>query len=250
MSKVFGPRSWIFWWAAMTATVFLQEPIRWLGNFFRDKSVFAPNIPPFSLLGGLNSWIDGVAEWLRTGIKFNPGSVLLSAGPLSVYNWMIALFIGLVILVLAALLYSRALGTSTLLDDFVALFALYFVIRIEAHLLFITNLPIISPAAKSLVGNQVVSFMILLIFLVGLTITGEGLRDARSFWRGVFEVVIVAVLLFPVEAGNLIASGLDWLLFFAAWLARSIYIATGWALIGIVLAFRRLYYADTDARRA
>ncbi|MGE5139105.1 MAG: hypothetical protein ACM3JD_06585 [Rudaea sp.] len=247
MSNVLAPRSWVFWWAALTATVFLRDALTWLSSIFRNKSVFAPTIPPFSLVAGVNGIIDGVAEWIRTGVQFKPNDLLLAFGPLGIRNWMIALFIGLVILIIAALVYRRALGTSALLDDIAALIVLYFVIRIEAHLLAIAQLPALSQTAKSLVGNQILSFIVLLALLAGLTITGEGLKDARSFWRGVIELFLVAILLFPVEAAGAVAAFFDLIRTFGNLVMSNMLFAAIWAAFGIALALRRLYYVDARA---
>ncbi len=244
MSQVLGPRSWVFWWAALTATVFLRDAITWLSDFFRNSSIFAPTIPPFSLVSGLNGSIDGIAEWLRTQVAFRPGDVLIGAGPLVIYNWMIAIFMGILLLLVAALLYRRALASSALLDDLAALFVLYFVIRIEAHLFSLSELPVLSEAAKTIVGNQLFSFVVLLVLLIGLTVTGQGLRAARAFWRGIVELLVVAILLFPTETAAAIAAGLDLLLSFSNLILTNLMFAAAWAVLGIILALRRLYYVD------
>ncbi|MGB8646441.1 MAG: hypothetical protein WCF84_14475 [Anaerolineae bacterium] len=242
MSKVFGPKSWVFWWALLTATVFLPDALRWQASLFRNKSLFAPTIPPFNLVGILNSTIDGAAEWIRTGIKFKPNDILIAAGPVSVPNWSLAVLAGIVLLAVAAVFYVRALKTSSLLDDILALVLLYFVIRMEAHLFSIASLPLLSPGAKALVGNQLVSFLLLLFLLAGLTLTGGGIKDPRSFWRGLIEFLLVAILLFPLEATAFLALQMDLLVQFGTLMRTNLLFAALWALTGIFLAVWRLYH--------
>ncbi len=244
MAKVLGPRSWIFWWAVLTATVFLKGAVSWLMGVFRDTTVFRTNVPPFNLLPSLNSLIDAAATWMQNSIKFKPNDILIAVGSFSVPNWIFAVLAAVVFLGVAAVVYSKALATSSILDDIGALILLYFVIRVEAHLFALTSLPILSPGAKSLIGNDVVVFIILLLFLLGLTITGEGLQVARSFWRGLIEFLVVALLLFPKEVASATVNGLNALIQFASLLQSNLTIAGAWALVGLALAGTRLYHAD------
>ncbi len=247
MSHVLGPRSWIFWWAGLTSMAFLQDWLRGLAAFFRSDVVFSPNIPPFNLVPGVNSWIDQMAETIRTTIKFNPNGVLLSFGSFAIQNWAIAVLLGILILLLAGWFYSRALATSALLDDFLALIVLYFVIRIEAHLVSLANILGLSGAARSFLSNPLAAFVILMFFLIGLAVTGEGLRSPRSFWRGLLEALLVGILLFPADAGRYIAMGIDTLAGFGTLLRNNVSFSLVWGVVGLVLALRRLYYVDVQA---
>lgn len=241
MATVLGPRSWVFWWAGLTATVFLQTWLRGIADFFRDKGIFNNNIPPFNITSGLNGLIDNAAEYIRTTVKFNPNSAIVSVGPIAIQNWMIALLLGLIILLLAGVLYVRALGTSGLLDDLIALIVLYFVIRIEAHLIAIARFTALSGAAQSLLANPAISFVILFLLLVILTFIGEGFRNAQSFWRGVIEGIIVAILLFPQQASSAVAAGIDGLAFFGKLLQTQTTLGVVWGVIGMFLALQHLY---------
>ncbi len=244
MLNVLGPRSWIFWWAGLTALAFLQDLLTSLADFFKSQSLFTRDIPPFSLIPGLNGWIDTAAVWLQTNVQFDANKPLAQLGPIGIPNWSIALLVGILILVIALLLYRKALATSSLLDDFGALFALYFVIRIEAHLLSIAKIPAIGPAAQSVLGNQLFSFGVVMLFLLGLAVTGEGLKSTRSFWRALAEVLIVAILLFPTEAGTWVANGILTLNEFGSNLRNNLVLGAAWGLIGLILAVQRLYYGD------
>ncbi len=247
MWNVLNPRSWIFWWAGLTALVFLQQWLRQLASFFRDQVIFSPDIPPFNLVPSVNAAIDSAAEYIRTTIQFRPGDVLVQVGPIVIQNWLIALLIGVFVLVGAGVLYSRALGTSTLLDDFVALLVLYFVIRIEAHLVALGNILGLSDAARAFIGNPWISFIILMLLLIGLTATGGGLRSAHSFWLGLFEALIVAFLLFPMQAGGFVANVLDLLAQFGTLIQSNVAFGLLWGVVGLVLALQRLYYVDANA---
>ncbi len=247
MWSVLNPRSWIFWWAGLTSLVFLQTWLHQLAGFFRDQVVFSPNIPPFNFVPTVNSAIDAAAEYIRTTVQFRSSDVLVRLGPLTLANWIIALFVGILILIGAGVLYSRALSTSTLLDDFVALIVLYFVIRVEAHLIAIANIDGLSNLAQAFIANPWISFVILMLLLLGLIGTGGGLRSARSFWLGLLEAVVVAILIFPTQAGGYIANVLDLLARFGALLQTNVTFSLVWGLLGLILAVRRLYYVDANA---
>ncbi len=246
MVNVLGPKSWIFWWAALTTTAFLQSLLVQVADFFRNQAVFSRNIPPFSFVPSVNGWIDTIANTIQKSIQFDPTKPLASLGPIAIPNWTIAILVGVLVLVGALVVYRRALATSAILDDFLALFLLYFVIRIEGHLFAIANILGSSKTIQSVLNNQYFSFSIVLLFLIGLAVTGEGLKSARSFWRALGELLIVGVLIFPTEAGIWLANGIDGLAKFGGLLQQTPYNAA-WGVIGLFLAIRRLYYADAKA---
>jgi hypothetical protein len=247
MGIVLRPRSWIFWWSVLTATVFLQDLLQRLAGFFRDHVIFSSDIPPFNVVAGVDAWIDGTAETIRTTVKFNPGDVLAGFGPVSIHNWMMAALVGILILVLVGILYVRALNTDALFDDFVALIVLYFVIRIEAHLVSIANFPTLSAAGKSVIENPGLAFIILMVLLAVLVLGGGGITKPRAIWRGFIEGLLLAILLFPMEAGGAVAVGIDGLAAFGALLAKNITFGVLWGVIGMLLALSQLYYADAKA---
>jgi hypothetical protein len=250
MTTVFGSRSWVIWWAALTATIFLQDWLRGLSKFFRNTDVFTPTIPPFNFAAVLNTWIDSAAEYIRTVVKFNPNQVIASVGPISIGNWVFALLFGIVILAVAAVFYVRALGTSGLLDDIFALILLYFVIRIEAHLITIAKFQLLSSAGKTLLDNPAISFGIVLILLLVLAFAGEGFRDPRSFWRGLIEGLIVAIFLFPTQAAAAVAAGLDALAGFGRLIQTNVTVGVVWGLVGVIMAIWQLYSRGGGGARA
>ena len=247
MGIVLRPRSWIFWWAGLTATVFLQDMIQRLASFFRDQVIFSNDIPPFNVVAGVDTWIDGTADYIRTTVKFKPDDVLASGGPVSVHNWMFAALVGILILAVVGILYVKALNTDALFDDFVALIMLYFVIRIEAHLVSIANFPTLSEAGRSVIQNPGLAFVVLMALLAVLALGGGGINKPRAIWRGMMEGVLLAILLFPMQAGGAVAVGIEGLGAFGALLQKNITFGVLWGVIGMILALSQLYYADAKA---
>jgi hypothetical protein len=247
MGIVLRPRSWIFWWSGLTATVFLQDLLPRLATFFRDHVIFSPDIPPFIFVASVNGWIDAAAEYIRNTVKFKPQDVLAGIGSVAIENWMIAALIGVLILVAVGVLYVRALNTDALLDDFVALIVLYFVIRIEAHLVSIANFPTLSAAGRSVLQNRGIAFAILLVLLAVLALGGGGINKPRAIWRGLIEGLLLAILLFPMEAGGAVAVGIDGLTAFGSLLQKNLTFGVLWGILGMILALSQLYYADARA---
>ncbi|RIK23806.1 MAG: hypothetical protein DCC52_12910, partial [Chloroflexi bacterium] len=141
MRDVLGPKNWIFWWAALTAAVFFQEQLPTVAQFFMDSGFFSSTTFPFSLVAGLNAWIDSIAQNIENSIQFNPQATLIAIGPIQIQAWVIAVIVGLLVLGGAIALYMRALKSSALGDDILALLALYFILRVEAHIIGLTNVP-------------------------------------------------------------------------------------------------------------
>lgn len=247
MGIVLRPKSWIFWWAGLTATIFLQDLLTRLASFFRDNVIFSPDIPPFNLVAALNSWIDGISEYVRNTVKFDPNGTLASFGSITLHNWTFTALLGILILVFVGALYVRALGTDTLFDDVFALIALYFVIRIESHLVSIANFPTIGAAGRAVLEQPGIAFAILMVLLVVLVLGGGGIARPKAIWRGLLEGILLAILLFPTQAGGAIAAGIDLIASFGALLARNLTFGVLWGIIGMILALRQLYYADAKA---
>jgi hypothetical protein len=138
MRDVFGSRNWIYWWAAITAMVFLRDQLPTIANFFQDSGFFSPTQFPFSLVSGLNAWLDSVAVGIESSVQFDPNAYVITS-PVAVPNWVLAFIVGLLILGGAVALYVRALKSSSLGDDILTLLALYFILRVEAYILGLTN---------------------------------------------------------------------------------------------------------------
>ena len=128
MRGIFGSKNWVYWWAALTASIFLKAQLPTVGNFFQDSGFFSPNTFPFNLVSGLNDWLDTVAVGLENSIQFNPNAPIITS-PILVPNWILAVFIGLMVLGASVALYVRALKSTGLGDDVLTLLALYFILR-------------------------------------------------------------------------------------------------------------------------
>jgi hypothetical protein len=249
MREVVSVRNWVFWWAILTTTVFLQEWLRRLADFLRDKTIFSPNGFPFNVIAGLNGLVDNAATAIR-GIGFDPSQQLAKIGPVTIQNWVIALFVGLVALALAALFYIRALQSPTWGDDILALVVLYFVIRIEAQLISIAKVSPLTPAGRELINNPAATFWILMLFLLVDVFLGEGLHSKRAFWRGLLEAVFTALLLLPAQSAQILAFGIDRFADFGRVVQTNLVFGLIWGIVGMLLALTRLYGSSGEGRKA
>ncbi len=250
MAEVFGVRSLIYWWGVLTASVFIKEWLKQLAAFLLDPKSFSSEKFPFNMLPGLNSWIDGAAIYIRDQIKFDPKQIIAGSGSLTIYNWMLAIAVGLILLGVAVALYIRALNTATWLDDFLALGVIYIVLRIEGHIAALAALPI-QNWFRSFVDNPGTAFLIILVLLLFLVFFGEGFHSKRAFWRALLEAALLALFIFPRET----AAAFGYL--FQAWsqlgsslsLPENAPFAIIWGLLGIILALQRLTAQEVAGRR-
>ncbi len=239
MSEVFSARSLMYWWAALSATVFLKDWLKNLAAFVRSSDLFAPDKLPFNLIPGVNGWIDQAAEAIRTGIKFKPEQELAAIGPVHIQSWTLAVAVGCLFLGLGIGLYIRSLNSSTWFDDFLALFVIYGILRIEGHIVAVTQLPI-KEQFRSFVNNPTTAFVLLLVLLLALVFFGEGIRSRRAFWRAFLEVIVLAVFMFPRNTALAISGVILGLSQFGTSLAQFTPFAIIWGMIGMFLAIQRL----------
>jgi hypothetical protein len=239
MRDVFGSRNWIYWWAALTATVFLRDWLPTIANFFRDSGFFSPNTFPFSLVSGLNAWIDSVAQNIETTVQFNPNAPIVTA-PIVVPSWILAVVVGLLILAGAVGLYVRALKSSALGDDILTLLALYFILRVESHIIGLVNGGPLESAGDVIIQNQLAGFWILMFFLFLLIFMGGGLQSRRAFWRGLLEAVVIALFVIPTETASILSLMFMGLFTFANLLNTNLVFGVAWGLVGVVMALTRL----------
>ncbi len=240
MSEVFSVRSLIYWWAALSSTIFLKDWLKQLANFVRMPGMFIRDKFPFNLVPGINSWIDGAAEYVRSRVGFNPTQPLLTA-PIVVPAWMIAIFFAAFLVGLGVALYMRSLRTATWFDDFIALIGIYILLRMVGHTVAIASLPVLDQF-RDFVNNPTTSLIILLTLLMLLIFLGEGFRSRRAFWRALIEGTVVAVFMFPAETANAIGFLIQALANLGASLAEpaNAPFALLWGLIGVILALQRL----------
>lgn len=239
MRDVLGPKNWIFWWAALTAAVFFQSQLPTVAQFFQDSGFFSPTTFPFSLVAGLNAWIDSVAQNIENSIQFNPQATLIAIGPVQIQAWVIAVIVGLLVLGGAIALYMRALKSSALGDDILALLALYFILRVEAHIIGLTNVPQLQGASNFL-GDPLMSFYVMMFFLLLLVFMGGGLNSRRAFWRGLMEAVLIALFVVPAQTADLIGAMIMGLYTFTNLLMTNLVFGLFWGVTGAVLAITRL----------
>lgn len=240
MRDVFGSRNWIFWWAALTATIFLRDWLPIIANFFKDSGFFSPATFPFSLVAGLNEWIDSVAQSIENAVQFNPNATLFTLGPLAVPSWILAVIVGLLVLGGAVALYVRALKSHSLGDDIITLLVLYFVMRVEAYILGLTNVGPFEGAGNLIIDNPLVAFWIMMLFLFVLIFMGGGLNSRRAFWRGLLEALLIALFVLPTQTANLIALFFQGLYTFTTLLSTNLVLGVVWGLAGVLMALTRL----------
>jgi hypothetical protein len=251
MAEVFGLRSLIYWWGFFTATVFVHDWLTQLSVFLLAPNNFSPDKFPFNMRPGLDSWIDGAANYIRDQIKFDPTQVIAGSGSLTIYGWMLAVAVGLLFIGIAIALYIRALSTATWLDDFLALAVVYVVLRIEGHIVSLAALPI-QNWFRGFVDNPGTAFLTLLALLALLVFFGEGFRSKRAFWRGLLEASLVAVFMFPRETAAAFGYVAQALAQFGESLVTpaNAPFAIIWGLIGMALAFQRLTTQESHVTRA
>lgn len=240
MSEVFSVRSLIYWWAALSSTIFLKGWLKQLGEFMTSPGTFLKDKFPFNILPGINSAIDGIAEYVRSRIGFNPNVPILTA-PVLVPAWVIAIFFALVLIGIGVAIYMRALRSVSWLDDFLALFGIYVILRLEGHITALTSLPILQQV-RDLVNNPTAAFIILLALLLVLIFFGEGYRSKGAFWRALIEGLVVAVFMFPLETANAVAYLVQAFAGLGSSLAEpsNAPFAIVWGAIGMLLALQRL----------
>lgn len=243
MRDVFGSRNWVFWWAAITATVFLKSWLPTIAQFFQDSGFFSPSNFPFNLVGGLNTWLDQLALGIENSVQFNPNAPLLTS-PIVVPNWIIAAVVGLLVMGGAVALYVRALKSHALGDDILTLFILYFVLRIIGHIIGFTNVGPLEGAGNILTQNPMAGFWILMLALFLLVFVGGGVNSRRAFWRGLLEAVLLALFLLPTQTAGALSTFFLTLYSFTNLLDTNFLFGILWGVVGAILALTRLTSAQ------
>lgn len=244
MRDVFGSRNWVFWWAAITATVFLKQWLPTISNFFQDSGFFSPLNFPFNLVGGLNAWLDQMAQGIESSVQFDPNAPLVSS-PVMVPNWILAALVGLLVLGGAVGLYVRALKSSAVGDDIITLFGLYFILRIEGYIIGFTNVGPLVGAGNLLTSNPLAGFWVLMLALFVLVFIGGGVNSRRAFWRGLFEAVLIALFVLPTQTATALSGFFAALFAFTNLLDTNFVFGILWGVIGAILAFTRLTATQT-----
>ncbi|MBI4673858.1 MAG: hypothetical protein HY741_19605 [Chloroflexi bacterium] len=239
MRDVFGSRNWIFWWAALTASVFLREQLPTVTNFFRDTGFFSPNTFPFSLVKGLNDWIDSVAINIENTVQFDPNSPIIRA-PIAVPSWILAVIVGLLVLGGAVALYVRALKSTALGDDILTLLALYFILRVESYIIGLTDVGPFQGTENIFVDNPLLGFYVMMFFLFVLVFMGGGLNSRQAFWRGLLEAILIALFVVPTQTANVLSLFFQGLYTFSILINTNLVLGVVWGAAGALMALTRL----------
>jgi len=235
----------------LTATAFIKDWLTNLGKLLTDGKTFTPDKVPFNMVPGLNAAIDKAAEYIRQAISFKPDQIIATIGPLPIPGWVLALVLGLVLIGLGVRLYLHALRSPAWYDDFVTLFVLYVILRLEGHIIGKTGLPL-QNWFKALVDTQAVPFVIILILLFSLSFAGEGLQSKRAFWRALIAAALVSLLVYPIQTASVLGYLVNALAFFGDSLNKpeNIYFTVAWGLLGMGLAIHRLTAPEGEAGKA
>lgn len=241
MINVIHFRSWIFWWGALTASLFVQDWLKGISDFMRSSEIFDRTKLPFSIVPGINTWIDDVAERIPASVQFNPTQEILVAGPVRLQGWVLAMLVAVIIFLLTIRYYRHALRTSAWFDDIFAILMIYLVFRIEGHIIALSRLPILE-GVRAFLNNPTTAFLTLLALTLFLVFFGEGLHSKRAFWRAVAEISLVALLLFPDETAGAAGWVVERFATFGAYLKEpaNVSFAVIWGIIGMLLAWQRL----------
>jgi hypothetical protein len=247
MSEVFGVRSLLYWWGVLTATVFVKDWLKQLAEFFKTSNTFTPDKIPFNIVPGVNSWIDGAADYIRVTIKFKPNDSLLTVGTFSVPSFVLAFLAGLILIGIATALVVRAIKSPVWFDDFIALAVMYVVLRLVGHVIALaTSLPFAN-SFRDFVNNPFAAYMVIMVLLLLLTFLGEGFQSKRAFWRALIAGSLLSLFMYPREISIVFGYILDALSQFGVGLASptNVPFAVAWGVVGMVLALQRLATSES-----
>lgn len=242
MAEIFGVRSLLYWWGVLTATVFVKDWLFQLALFFRTSDTFLPTRIPFNLLPSIDNAIKGVADYIKDTIKFKPDAVLIEIGTTRVQNYVLAILVGLICILFAALLLRRALRSHLWFDDFMALFVMYAVLRVVGHITSLTQTLPLANWFRVFADSKEAAYIVLMIVLLFLIFFGEGFQSKRAFWRAVIASFILSLFIYPQQVASYFGEFLGALALFGASLLdlKNIPFAITWGIIGMLLALYRL----------
>jgi hypothetical protein len=242
MSEVFGVRSLLYWWGVLTATVFVRDWLKQLGGFFKDSPTFTPDKIPFNILPGLNSWIDGAGNYIRVTVKFNANAPLFTVGSTAVPSYVLGFLGGFILIAIGAALLFRAIKSPAWFDDFIALAAMYIVLRIVGHIVSLATALPFANWFRDFVNNPFAAYVAIMVLLLFITFFGEGFQSKRAFWRAIIASSLFSLFMYPRQVSIIIGYILDALALFGEglWSQANIPFAVAWGVVGIFLALQRL----------
>ncbi|MBI3913137.1 MAG: hypothetical protein HY327_02905 [Chloroflexi bacterium] len=250
MREVFNlQRTGIFWWGLLTASVFLI-PGQWqraLVNFLRTTDLFKPDRPPFTWFENAGTWIDTVTAGAVAAVKFDSRAGLIYIGNFGLANAAITGLLAIVTIGLVFIFYARATKTKGILDDLLAMIAIYIVLRVVGVAAKGWNLPILDFIQKEEPRSYL---LILTVFMILLMIAGKAAMDSRVFFKVLFEGILIWFLIVPGPTIQAIAFLLELPVNINYTLQsepniRNYYaaIVAGWAIFGLFLAGTSIYTA-------
>lgn len=252
MSEIFGARSLLYWWGVLTATLFIKDWLKQLANFFKTSTTFAPDKIPFNILPGLNKWIDGAGDYIRTTVKFDANAELLKIGTTSIPSFVLAFLGGLLLIVFGVILLRRAIKSSAWFDDFIALAVMYIVLRIVGHIISLaTSLPFAN-WFRVLVDSPFAAYVVLMLLLLFITFFGEGFQSKRAFWRAIIASSLLSLFMYPRQVSIGFGYVLEALALFGAGLGEpaNIPFAAAWGVLGMYLAWHKLTVQEGGGKGA
>lgn len=249
MSEIFGVRSLIYWWGMLTATVFVKNWLFELAIFFQTSDTFSHTRVPFNLLFNVDNAIQSVADYIKDVVKFKPEAELVRIGTTVIPNYVLAVLFGLICVIFAGLLVRRALRSPLWFDDFVAIFAMYAVLRIVGHITSLTKTLPLANWFRVFADSREAAYLVLMVLLLFLTFFGEGFESKRAFWRAVTAIFILSLFMFPEDVARRFGDLLNALALFGDNLLKSenVAFAIVWGVIGMLLAFYRLATPEIPA---
>lgn len=249
MSEIFGVRSLIYWWGMLTATVFVKNWLFELAIFFQTSDTFSRTRVPFNLLFNVDDAIQGVANYIKDVVKFKPEAELVRIGTTVIPNYVLAVLFGLICVIFAGLLVRRALRSPLWFDDFVAILAMYAVLRIVGHITSLTKTLPLANWFRVFADSREAAYLVLMVLLLFLTFFGEGFESKRAFWRAVTAIFILSLFMFPEDVARRFGDLLNAFALFGDNLLKpeNVAFAIAWGVIGMLLAFYRLATPEIPA---
>jgi hypothetical protein len=252
MSEVLGARSLLYWWGVLTASLFIKDWLKQLANFFKTSDTFTPDKIPFNILKGVNNWIDGVGNFIRDTIKFDPTAELVKIGSTSIPGFALALLLGLLLIAFGVILLRRAIRSSAWFDDFIAIAVMYIILRIVGHIISLaTSLPFAN-WFRLLVDSPFAAYVVLMLLLLFITFFGEGFQSKRAFWRALIASSLLSLFMYPREVSMGFGYVLEALALFGAGLGdpANVPFAAAWGVLGMYLAWQRLTTPECVGKNA
>lgn len=234
MRSLFTPRGIILVWAVLTASVGLGAPLRLFASEIRRGK---PEVLFARFYNGFSAIPSQVIGAFSNAVHFEPATVIFSAGTLQFQTVHLIFLVGVAFLVLLVWLYQRAIKSPAFADDFLMLGFCYLVIRIVVGIWIRADVSI-QPIQEGVLGFLMIALIII------LTWRGGGRDDSKIFWRGIFEIYIVLIFVYPdwtIPATTALMEGL-------ASFGEMLQISTGfvfWSLLGMGLGAWLLYGAGS-----